>query len=303
MKIKDAFEGYLAYRKEMGVSAKTLTDDRIALFKSFPSSISDRELGDLTLNDVAEVISEGRKYGAYGPRHLVTVFRKLMRYIRDSGYAIPFDLEDIEPPEPPQTLNEYLTVPEMNKVLNSFNLNKLSGLRMRALCEVLFASGLRISEALSLYKVDVDWGGKEIHLTNAKTKDQETVCLTNRSLLWLRRYLDARRDDIPYLFTSGKGKMPAQTSRWYLDAHVAHLGIKKKINHHLFRKSFTTLLIQNKADIKTVQTLCRHKNPQTTLRYYAANNKERSKEIYTEIMNQTLTKVDYLREMLPQQKL
>jgi integrase len=97
--------------------------------------------------------------------------------------------------------------------------------------------------------------------------------------------------------------MPAQTSRWYLDAHVAHLGIKKKINHHLFRKSFTTLLIQNKADIKTVQTLCRHKNPQTTLRYYAANNKERSKEIYTEIMNQTLTKVDYLREMLPQQKL
>ncbi len=44
-------------------------------------------------------------------------------------------------------------------------------------------------------------------------------------------------------------------------------------------------------------------DPKTTLRYYAANNKERSKEIYTEIMNQTLTKVDYLREMLPQQKL
>jgi integrase len=125
-------------------------------------------------------------------------------------------------------------------------------------------------------------------VTNAKTKDRETVQFTDRSLSWLRKYLEARKDDFPHLFVSGKGRMLTITARWYLRAHTANLGIKKHIKNHIFRKSFATHLIQQDADIKTVQVLCRHKDARTTLRYYAAINKERSKEVHTDIMNRTL---------------
>ena len=64
----------------------------------------------------------------------------------------------------------------------------------------------------------------------------------------LKRYLDARTDDQPYLFTAGKGRMPTVTARFYLRAHTKKLGIKKHIKNHIFRKSFVTHLIEKGAD-------------------------------------------------------
>jgi integrase/recombinase XerD len=290
MKIKEAFEGYLEHRRQMGMDPKTIASDRMMLYGSFSHSISERELDSLKLNDVADVIDAGRAHGEYGPQRSVTALRKFMKYLKDSGHAVPFDWEDLDVPTVPRKINEYLTVEELKKVLDSFDVNKLQGLRERALCEILFASGMRISEALSLDKADIDWEKKQATVINAKTKDREPVQFTDRSLMWLKRYLDARKDDFPYLFVSGRGRMLTVTARWYLRTHTKKLGINKHIKNHIFRKSFATHLIQNKADIKTVQALCRHKDSRTTLRYYGAINKERSKEVHASIMNNTLKK-------------
>ena len=292
MKIKDAFEGYLTYRREMGMQPITIANDRKILYGSFAHSISDRELSSLKMTDVADVIEAGRAHGEFGPQRSVSVLRKFFRYLEDSGQETPFDWRDVEVPHVPRKINEYLTKEELTKVMESFDLTQLHGLRTRALCEVLFSTGLRISEALSLDKRDINWETKEALVTNAKNGDQQSVLFTDRSLLWLKRYLDARTDGEPYLFTAGKGRMPTVTARFYLRAHTLKLGIKKHIKNHIFRKSFVTHLIEKGADLAMVSSLARHRDVRTTLRFYAAVNKERSKDIHQEIMNETLKRVE-----------
>jgi integrase/recombinase XerD len=212
----------------------------------------------------------------------------VLKYIKDSGYSIPFDWREVEVPNVPTKQNEYLTKEELEKVLNSFDITTPAGIRTRALTEVLFATGMRISEAISLNKEDIDWEKKEAMVTNAKTKDVEKIYFTSRSIEWLKKYIDSRKDDLPALFVSGRGRMLSVTARNYLRTHTGHLGIKKHIKHHLFRKTFATHLIQGGADIIAVGDLCRHRSPRTTLRFYAAVNKERSKDKHQEILGRVL---------------
>ena len=291
MKIKETFEGYLAYRKGMGMDEKTLVSDTKMLYGSFSHSISERELSSLRLTDVADLIEAGKSHGVYGPQRSVSTLRKFFRYLEDSGQEPPFDWRDIEVPHVPRKLNEYLTQDELKLVLESFDLTKMHGLRTRALCEVLLATGMRISEALSLDRNDINFETKEASVVNAKNGDQQPVMFTDRSLMWLKRYLDAREDDEPYLFTAGKGRMPPVTARFYLRAHTKKLGIKKHIKNHIFRKSFVTHMIQKGADLAMVSSLARHRDVRTTLRFYAAVNKERSKDVHSSIMNETLRKI------------
>ena len=292
MKIKDAFEGYLKYRKEMGMQPITMANDRKMLYGSFTHSISEREIMSLKMTDIADVIEAGRAHGEFGPQRSVSTLRKFFLYLEENGQETPFDWRDVEVPHVPRKINEYLTKEELNMVLEAFDLTQLHGLRTRALCEVLFASGMRISEALSLDKRDIDWETKEALVINAKNGDQQPVLFTDRSLIWLKRYLDARTDDLPYLFVSGKGRMPTVTARCYLREHTKKLGIKKHIKNHIFRKSFVTHMIEKGADLAMVSSLARHRDVRTTLRFYAAVNKERSKDIHQEIMNMTLDKAD-----------
>ena len=292
MTIKDLFEGYLTYREGMGMKPITIVNDRMILYGTFAHSIADRDIATLKLTDIADVIEAGRAHGAYGSQRSVSTLRKFFRYLDDAGIETPFDWRDIEVPHVPRKMNEYLTAEELKLVLESFDLTKMHGLRTRALCEVLLATGMRISEALSLNKRDIDWEAKETFVINAKNGDQQTVLFNDRSLIWLKRYLDARTDNESYLFTAGKGRMPTVTARFYLRAHTKKLGIKKHIKNHIFRKSFVTHMIEKGADLATVSSLARHRDVRTTLRFYAAVNKERSKDVHQAIMNETLTKYD-----------
>ena len=294
MKFKDTYEGYLEYLRQKGMDQKTIDANRLLLYGSLSHSIQDMDIESLKVIDAAKVIEAGKAHGEYGSQRSITVLRKLLRYLKDSGHEVPIDWRDIDVPHVPRKQNEYLTIEELEKVLEAFDVSKIYGLRTRALCEVLFASGMRISEALSLNKADIDWEKYEAVIVNAKTKDQETIRFSPRSFEWLKRYLAARTDDMPHLFVSGKGRMPTVTARWNLREHTKNLGIKKHIKNHIFRKSFVTHLIQGGADIIAVQDLARHQSPRTTLRYYAVANKERSKEVHAGIMNDTLPRIGNL---------
>ncbi len=288
MKLSEYFEAYLGYMAQKGMDPKTISEHRRMLYGSLAHSVADREIDSLRIIDVAGVMQAGTQHGKYGPQRSVIAFRRVLKYIKDSGYSIPFDWREVEVPNVPTKQNEYLTKEELEKVLNSFDIATPAGLRTRALTEVLFATGMRISEVISLNKEDIDWEKKEAMVTNAKTKDVEKIYFTSRSLEWLKKYIDSRKDDIPALFVSGRGRMLSVTARNYLRTHTGHLGIKKHIKHHLFRKTFATHLIQGGADIIAVGDLCRHRSPRTTLRFYAAVNKERSKDKHQEILGRVL---------------
>lgn len=177
-------------------------------------------------------------------------------------------------------------------MLDGIDLTIPSGLRTRALLEVLYATGTRIGEALSLDREDVDWKNKEAIIVNVKSKQPEKIFFTDRSFYWLSRYLASRDDKNPALFVSNGTRLGREVSRSRMRRQFEKIeqsiGIKKRITHHIFRKTFVTHLLQRKADIMAVKDLARHRSERTTLKNYAGVDKERSKAIHAGIMNDLL---------------
>ena len=285
MKVHEEFQPFIKYLEQKQMSARTIREYKRFLYGPLMKAIGDREVASLTISDHSKLIEAGVPYGEFGPQRSVVTFRRLMCFVHETGRATPFDYRDVPLPTVPSKENEYLTPEELERVLDALDTRTHAGLRTRALLEVLYATGMRITEAINLNKEDIDWEAKEAWITNAKSKDREKVYFTDRSLEWIKRYIDSRNDDIPAVFVSGRGRLLSTSSRNYIRTHLMNLGIKKHIKHHIFRKTFVTHLIQKGADITSVQDLARHRSPRTTLRSYAVINKERSKEVHQRILN------------------
>jgi integrase/recombinase XerD len=292
MKIGDAFEPFFIWQVKIGMSKKTIANDRYYLEGSLAHSIQDIEVMDLKRTDVSKVIEAGRTLGKYGPQRGVVMLRKVLRYLKESGHEIPFRWQDIKIPTVSQKKVEYLTEDELERLLDGIDLVDPSGFRTRVLLEVLYATGMRIGEALSMNKEDIDWKNKEAIVINVKSKEPEKVYFSDRSLYWLKRYLDGRDDDNPALFVSCGKRLRRSSSGKCIHRLIfgvaAQLGIKKQITHHIFRKTFVTHLLQRKADIMAVKDLARHRSERTTLQNYAGVDKQRSKAIHRDIMNDLL---------------
>ncbi len=286
MKLKEYFDGLLEYKKQWGACAKTINEYSIHLKGTLMQAVGDIELTHLKQTDVGKVLEVGRNHGRFGPLRAAVVFRQLLRYLKEDGHKFDFDWRDIRLPSEPRKKVEWLDKEEFDAVRNCFKLDRLSGLRDRALVEVLRVTGMRISEALGLTRDDIDWEKKEAVITNAKTKDRESVYFTDESLSWLKRYLDMRNDKAPYLFVTYNAKQinPASIRR---ELHLAtkDLGLKKRVHPHLFRSTFGTELLHGGVDIKSVQTLMRHKSERTTLKHYIAVNKDRCRDEHQRILN------------------
>jgi integrase/recombinase XerD len=256
----------------MGMTPKTIKNDRYYL-GAIVQSVEDIEVMDLKKADVARVIAAGRAFGKYGPQRAVVMLRKILRYLKESGHELPFRWQDVKIPTVSQKQVEYLTEDELELLLDGIDLTMPSGLRTRALLEVLYATGMRIGEAISLDRDDVDWKNKEAIIVNVKSKEPQKIFFTDRSFYWLSRYLASRDDKNPALFVSNGTRLGREVSRSRMRRQFEKieqsLGIKKKITHHIFRKTFVTHLLQRKADIMAVKDLARHRSERTTLKNYA----------------------------------
>lgn len=289
MKIGDAFKPFFVWQEKMGMSKKTIENDRYYLEGSLAHSVADIELADLKKTDVSKVIEAGRVCGKYGPQRGVVMLRKVLRYLKESGHTIPFRWQDVRVPTVAKVRVEYLTEDELERLLAAIDLTDPMGLRTRALLEVLYATGMRIGEVASVNQADIDWVNTEAVIVNVKSKTPEKVYFSDRSLYWLKRYLDSRDDGCEALFVSNgkriRRDVSAKCIRRLVKPAMAALGIRKKIHHHIFRKTFVTHLLQRKADIVAVKDLARHRSERTTLTNYAGVDRERSKQIHADIMN------------------
>ena len=202
MKIGDAFEPFFIWQQKIGMSRKTIKNDRYYLEGSLAHSVQDIEVMDLKRTDVSKVIEAGRSCGKYGPQRGVVMLRKVLRYLKESGHEIPFRWQDIRIPTVSQKKVEYLTEDELERLLEHNRPCRSLGFSHSRILEVLYATGMRIGEAISMDQEDIDWKNKEAIVTNVKSKVQEKVYFSDRSLYWLKRYLDGRDDKDPALFVS-----------------------------------------------------------------------------------------------------
>jgi site-specific recombinase XerD len=171
----------------------------------------------------------------------------------------------------------FLDSAELHALLAKPNTEDISGLRDRAILELLFSSGLRVSELVGLDRSHINLERKEFMVRGKGQKDRP-VFVSDDAAHWITKYLNKRTDNLTALFISYSGKSKASSSGNYrrltarsiqrMIARYALLaGITKHVSPHTMRHSFATDLLMNGADIRSVQAMLGHSNIATTQIY------------------------------------
>jgi len=182
----------------------------------------------------------------------------------------------------------FLNEDELERMFTQPNTTKLAGARDRAILELLFSSGLRVSELVGLDREHINLKRREFMVRGKGQKDRP-VFISTEAADWLQKYLDMRQDNTKPLFIRFAGNKKVDLSGNYhrltarsvqrLVAHYALLaGITKHVSPHTLRHSFATNLLMNGADLRSVQAMLGHSNIATT-------------QIYTHVTDPHLKKV------------
>jgi integrase/recombinase XerD len=172
-------------------------------------------------------------------------------------------------------IGQVLTVKETQKLLAQPNLSLKTGIRDRAIMEVLYSTGIRLDELLSLEVYHVDFKDKVLYIRKGKGKRQRVVPLGKNAVKFLKEYLQKIR---PWygrknpkerrLFLNQSGlPMTEANVRVNLRKYRDEAGIKKPVSPHTFRRTCATHLLQNGADIRYIQKLLGHRHLKTTQAY------------------------------------
>jgi site-specific recombinase XerD len=165
----------------------------------------------------------------------------------------------------------------LNQLFTQPNTASVNGLRDRAILELLFSSGLRVSELTGLNRDHINLKRREFMVRGKGQKDRP-IFISEEAAKWVQEYLDKRTDTLPPLFVNYSGRNEASNSGDFkrltprsiqrMVARYAKLaGITKHVSPHTLRHSFATDLLMNGADLRSVQALLGHSNISTTQIY------------------------------------
>ena len=213
----------------------------------------------------------------------LAAIRQFYNFVSDTFGAMENPTSTIITPHIEKTLPDYLTVTEMETFFGSISENEPFELRDKAIFELLYSCGLRISEAVELRLGDVDFDNDFIKVKGKGDKER-LVPLGSEAKRLLRKYLKESRPSIlgertsDYVFISKKGSMLNRKSVWrLLKGYVDKTEIRKNITPHTLRHSFATHLVENGADLRSVQELLGHVDISTTQVYTHLARKELQK--------------------------
>ncbi|MGH8715981.1 MAG: site-specific tyrosine recombinase XerD [Burkholderiales bacterium] len=191
----------------------------------------------------------------------------------------------IDAPKLPRSLPKSLTEGDVESLLDAPEVENPLGLRDRTMLEVLYASGLRVSELVNLKipQVSLDMGVVRVMGKGAK---ERLVPLGEEALTWIRRYLDEARPDLlngkvsNALFVTARGQPMTRQGFWYLlRRYCAQAGLVKTISPHTLRHAFATHMLNHGADLRVVQLLLGHADISTT-QIYTHVARERLKQLH-----------------------
>lgn len=217
-------------------------------------------------------------------RHLVSL-RQFFRYLVGERIIVSDPVEEVESSRPDKGLPRYLHEEEVRRLLDQPDTTTLEGLRDLAMLELLYATGLRVSElvALSLNDINLD---RNFVRTTGKGKKDRFIPLGDYASEALRRYLSEARGALlrgrssPYCFVSRRGRLLSRQGFWKrLKAYARQAGLSPEVSPHHLRHSFATHLLEHGADLRTVQEMLGHANIATT-EIYTHVLKERVRTLY-----------------------
>ena len=208
--------------------------------------------------------------------HLIAL-RGFLKYLAKRGIK-SLDPVLVELPKTHRPQVTFLHVDEIDRILAEIPLDTEDGLRDRAIFELLFSTGLRISELTNLNRDSVNLQRKEFVVRGKGQKDRP-VFISQSAADALQDYLDERKDSLPALFLNNSRNQPMtgtngnyrrlspRSVERIINKYVRAAGITKHVTPHTLRHSFATDLLMNGADLRSVQSLLGHANISTTQIY------------------------------------
>lgn len=205
---------------------------------------------------------------------LIGAVKQFMRFLKQNEYMVSDPSEYIEYAKEPQRLpKSVLTASEARKIMQMPDTKSLLGYRDRTVLEVVYSTGIRISELIDLKLGDVDYHDGFLRISGKGEKDR-VVPLGKIACRYLENYIKSIRPELikdPYnnhLFLSIRGnKLPKPTINRFIKIYAKKAKIKKNVHCHTFRHTCATVMLKNKANIRVIQELLGHSRLSTTQIY------------------------------------
>jgi len=261
---------FINWLKDRGIrqELKDINQDVIRQYRVFLSQLSDGKGGSLS-----------RRTQGY---HAIAL-RSYLKWLIKNDYSV-MSPEKIDLPKIGERQVKFLTGENVDRLLNAPSLSTINGKRDKAMLEVLFSTGLRVSELTKLDIDKVDLERREFGIVG-KGGRARVVFLSSRAADWIKKYLNNRKDNFKPLFIRHKGKVEPTTTdeKMRLTPRSVQRMIKKygrkiklpvDVTPHVLRHSFATDLLMAGADLRSVQEMLGHKNVSTTQIYTHITNKQ-----------------------------
>jgi integrase/recombinase XerD len=273
---------------ERGLSDNTLgayRADLMALTTRFLATSVD--LVGASRADILEYIA-WRVEGGAKPRSTarqLSSFRRFYRYLLREGLIADDPTANIAMPKIGRALPQSLTEDEVDALLSAPDVTEPLGHRDRAMLEVLYATGVRVSELINLTMSQINLNQGVLRIIG-KGDRERLIPLGDEAQEWIRDFIDGARIEIllerqtDYLFPTRRGDRMTRQAFWHIIKRYAKkAGVTKKLSPHTVRHAFATHLLNNGADLRVVQLLLGHSDVSTT-QIYTHVARERMKEIH-----------------------
>lgn len=280
------FISYLHNRKRTSMNTEVSYQrdlKKLVVFLSDRGIQNVEEIHELDLEAYLQYMENG-KFASSSISRSVASIRAFFQYLYKEGKIRADVSEKLRSPKVEKKLPEILSVEEVDRLLRQPNISTPKGMRDIAMLELLYATGMRVSEIIHLQVTDLNLN---LGYVVCHDGDKERVLpIGSISRQALRRYLDQARGvfvknpEEQALFTNCNGRMMSRQGFWkMLKGYADEAGIKRDITPHTLRHSFAVHMLQNGADVKSVQEMLGHSDISTT-QIYLNMNAEKMRDVY-----------------------
>jgi integrase/recombinase XerD len=272
---------------EQGLSENTLSAYRSDL-QIFSLWLKGQSLLIVTSSDLLQFLASRYKDGI-GNRSAARILSSLRRFY---GYAIREKKITIDPsvlidsPRIGKSLPSSLSEQDVDLLLNAPEVSNPHGLRDKTMLEMLYATGLRVSELVGLKFEQISFRQGVVRLVGKGNKER-LVPIGEEAMLWLEKYMNNARISLlgerqsDYLFVTNRADGMTRQAFWYIiKKHALTAGINKELSPHTLRHAFATHLLNHGADLRVVQLLLGHSDLSTT-QIYIHVARERLKDLHS----------------------
>lgn len=289
--MKEQIEQFLEYiTAEKGYSSNTLAAYRndLSQFVSFLEPRISRwdEVNRDTIIEYIMHMKADQEYASSTVARKVAAIKSFFHYLVDQGKLEDDPTATLDSPKVRKRLPKAIDEEDLERLLNEPGREQTpKGLRDRALLEILYATGLRVTELVSLNIDDVDLASATLRVVRPKDKAERIVPIYERAIEPLQTYLERGRMQLlrdpkePALFLNHRGRRLTRQGLWLIVKHyVREVGIVEDVTPHSLRHTFAAHLVERKTDLEYVQEVLGHANISTTQVYTQMGKEEEAGE-------------------------